>query len=340
MKQSWFSSFLFLFFLGAQPSFGAWFDAEHSDVLVTLHKLRQAQYELAQVVASRKEKHADSTSLSSLPPTPPEDITSCTSAKDCPASRMMCWNSTCHCPILFPGGQNCDSAREPSEPWCLTPFKRWHSKGPVYKGQDFTACAVVGSASTLLREEEGPSISEHTAIFRFNEAPSKRHEKYVGKGTTLRFQNRDRSGYAEYKGEICVVRRGKWYKSQDSGGKCQMHQMPALVEQYVDNHWKIYRGGPVSPGKPWFSNGFTGVVFALHLCARVDVYGMTSGTGYYFTKYKGQARNWGRRNGYIGPPTKPMANRHSWPKEKSCLHKLAHELPHQLILHNSAYGRL
>jgi hypothetical protein len=30
-------------------------------------------------------------------------------------------------------------------------------------------------------------------------------EKDVGGKTTLRFQNRDRSGFAETKGEICVV---------------------------------------------------------------------------------------------------------------------------------------
>jgi hypothetical protein len=57
----------------------------------------------------------------------------------------------------------------------------------------------------------------------------------VGGKTTLRFQNRDRSGFAEVKGEICVVREGKWYKGQNSKGKCRMEQMPEDVAGGVLN---------------------------------------------------------------------------------------------------------
>lgn len=61
-----------------------------------------------------------------------------------------------------------------------------------------------------------------------------------------------------------MVRRGKWSKGQDSGGKCLFQQMPEPVELYVDGHWKKNRGGAhwieADPGKPWFSNGMAGLV--------------------------------------------------------------------------------
>jgi hypothetical protein len=42
----------------------------------------------------------------------------------------------------------------------------------------------------------------------------------------------------------------------------------------VDGHWKVHKqGAPADPGRPWMSNGFAGITFALHMCARVDVYG-------------------------------------------------------------------
>ena len=72
-----------------------------------------------------------------------------------------------------------------------------------------------------------------------------------------------------------MVREGKWYKGQNSKGKCRMEQMPEEVEKkMVDGHWKVHKAGaPPDPGRPWMSNGFSGITFALHMCARVDIYG-------------------------------------------------------------------
>jgi hypothetical protein len=30
---------------------------------------------------------------------------------------MMCVDGQCRCPVLFPGGDNCDEARPPTIPW-------------------------------------------------------------------------------------------------------------------------------------------------------------------------------------------------------------------------------
>lgn len=290
-----------------------------------------------------------SVSTASLLPTPSDDATkpptfgSCSAKADCQGDRMMCVDGQCRCPVLFPGGDNCDEPRKPTIPWCLTPLPTWPKVGPKYmktkkEPHDFSTCAVVGNAATMKGSGVGDQISAHTAVFRFNEAPYKGVEKDVGGKTTLRFQNRDRSGFAEVKGEICVVREGKWYKGQNSKGKCRMEQMPEEVEKkLVDGHWKVHRqGAPADPGRPWMSNGFSGITFALHMCARVDVYGFTFGTGYYFKKYAGLAKDWGRKGGTLRPPSKSLESRHPWVKERACLQQLADELPQQLVVHTSA----
>jgi len=262
---------------------------------------------------------------------------------ECKGDRMFCIDGKCRCPVFFPLGKNCDEAREPEDgDWCLTPLKEWPKLGPIYKKNkktthDFSTCAVVGSAGTMRNSNLGQEIDAHTAVFRFNEAPHKGYEKDVGSKTTLRFQNRDRSGFAENDGEICVVREGKWYKGQNSKGKCRLEQMPDKVEKYVDGHWKVHKtNAPKDVGRPWMSNGMAGITFAMHLCARVDVYGFTFGTGYYFKKYFGKAKDWGRPGGFIRPPSKGLANRHSWIKERECLLKLAKELPNSVVVHESA----
>ena len=81
-----------------------------------------------------------------------------------------------------------------------------------------------------------------------------------------------------------MVREGKWYKGQNSKGKCRMEQMPEEVEKkMVDGHWKVHKAGaPPDPGRPWMSNGFSGITFALHMCARVDIYGGGQGRCTFF----------------------------------------------------------
>ena len=290
----------------------------------------------------------------------PHGKAQCETSADCPMARMACVDKVCLCPVLFPGGDNCDAPRAPSEEWCLTPFELWNTKGPkypslrsgagqVFRGQPRGAiprCAVVGSSGRLKGSGAGSEIDSHDVVLRFNEAPSGgQFAKDVGSFTSLRFQNRDRSGFAQEKGEVCVLRKGKWYKGSDSKGKCAMKEMPLPVEHYVDGHWKVFRRqlgtntartAVRDVGRPWFSNGFTGIVYALHMCATVDVYGFSFGAGYYFTKFKGKPNGWGRPGKGLSPPRKALETRHSWTKERDCLALLAEELPDVVRVHKSA----
>ena len=41
---------------------------------------------------------------------------------------------------------------------------------------DFSTCAVVGSSSSLKGARMGADIDSHTAVIRFNDAPTKGHQ--------------------------------------------------------------------------------------------------------------------------------------------------------------------
>ena len=76
---------------------------------------------------------------------------------------------------------------------------------------NFARCAVVGS---VLPETSGEStgrdrareIDGHTAVFRFNDAPTAGsvHRNLVGRKTTIRIQNDVYLGWAERDGEMCL----------------------------------------------------------------------------------------------------------------------------------------
>jgi hypothetical protein len=50
----------------------------------------------------------------------------------------------------------------------------------LFRTMDLTSCAVVGSAAGLKGKGAGRAIDAHTAVFRFNEAPTVSYEKDVG----------------------------------------------------------------------------------------------------------------------------------------------------------------
>ena len=153
----------------------------------------------------------------------------CRRRTDCPP-RHLCLKGkrkaagTCTCPVLFEGPR-CDQPKPARVKWCLEPFRSdWRRYG-IKSGKDFTTCAVVGSSDSLKKKNRGAEIDAHTAVFRFNEAPGGgRHSKYAGKqhSNTVRFQNRQRGGFAQQRGELCVIWRNNYYKRKRSGKGCQM----------------------------------------------------------------------------------------------------------------------
>jgi len=69
---------------------------------------------------------------------------------------------------------------------------------------DFSTCAVVGSSNLLVGKGQGPDIDAHSAVIRFNDAPTDGHAHDVGGRTTLRVQNVMTCGWHEFSDEICL----------------------------------------------------------------------------------------------------------------------------------------
>eukprot|EP00976_Prorocentrum_cordatum_P075013 1181745-Prorocentrum_minimum.AAC.1 len=76
----------------------------------------------------------------------------------------------------------------------------------IWGGQlgDFRSCGIVGSSGRLLKTGLGPAIDNHTAVFRFNDAPTRGFEPFVGSKSTLRVQNIEYCGFKERDGEILM----------------------------------------------------------------------------------------------------------------------------------------
>ena len=50
----------------------------------------------------------------------------------------------------------------------------------------YGTCAVVGSSGLLFYYQNGAAIDAHEAVIRFNAAPTKAFEEFVGAKTTVR----------------------------------------------------------------------------------------------------------------------------------------------------------
>eukprot|EP00899_Mesostigma_viride_P019716 jgi/Mesvir1/27746/Mv07436-RA.1 len=163
----------------------------------------------------------------------------------------------------------------------------------ITKVVDFSSCAVVGSSNVLLtgtkindgdgkqRKLWGADIDAHTAVIRFNEAPTKGFEKFAGSKTSVRFQNPERVGFAEGPSEVCFAKMGRVSRKKTP---CSIMQFSPQWEAYTRVLWKLYNPHGEKVDRTKFSSGFIGIAFAMHVCGSVDMYGFTHGTGYYFNK--------------------------------------------------------
>ena len=185
------------------------------------------------------------------------------------------------------------------------------------RGLAWESCAVVGNAASLRKGRRGAEIDGHSAVIRFNRAPTRGHERQVGAKTTLRFTNPEREGTLRTGGPFCEGRElvlTKGLKSLRKPTACRVLPLSPQFVAYGKYLWGLHprrRAGAALRSK--MSTGFYGLAFALHVCKRVTVYGFRSnGSHYYRTPRTLGIQSWRAR--------------HQWDTERACLQRLA-ELP-------------
>uniref|UniRef100_A0A7S1XAX2 beta-galactoside alpha-(2,6)-sialyltransferase n=1 Tax=Tetraselmis chuii TaxID=63592 RepID=A0A7S1XAX2_9CHLO len=173
---------------------------------------------------------------------------------------------------------------------------------------DFSTCAVVGSSSTLKGSGQGRDIDAHTAVIRFNDAPTRTYQADVGSKTTIRLQNVIYCGFHEHASEICLHYtgfRGNYCPAaRQRRFKCNYVWMSHRLLQYVQNFFNrnLFTGMAVTKDT---SAGFFGILIALHLCGKVDLYGFTQRPTHYFPKTYNSKRAFG--------------DKHAWALERQCM---------------------
>eukprot|EP00899_Mesostigma_viride_P008303 jgi/Mesvir1/17474/Mv08748-RA.1 len=198
----------------------------------------------------------------------------------------------------------------------LAPEARLLKDKDLPKMFDFTSCAVVGSSDSLKKGMRGKEIDEHSVVIRFNRAPTKGFEQFAGSKTSLRLQNPERMGECTDK-ELLMI---KGYSiSANKNSHCNFAVISPQFNEYTKYLWAVHPMKGFHPPvvdhipRTKMSTGFTGIVLALHLCHKVDIYGFSQGTGYYYPKR----------------PTHGLtawSDRHPWEVETSCLRMLTTQL--------------
>eukprot|EP00873_Tetraselmis_striata_P041224 jgi/Tetstr1/461488/TSEL_006594.t1 len=187
---------------------------------------------------------------------------------------------------------------------------------------DLSRCAVVGSSRALLGSDSGAEIDSHTAVIRFNQAPTAGYEAHVGSRTTLRIQNSFAAGSGD--SDVCLLRLSSAKKANKhgqnagrlqrgagrAGAGCRLVQLSPQFEAYRRMLW--YNMAPPSASK--WSSGFMGIALAVNMCSNVTIYGFDFGPEYYFPKEH-------RKQG-----DQAVAAGHPWELERQCAHALA-QLP-------------
>jgi hypothetical protein len=175
---------------------------------------------------------------------------------------------------------------------CRELYKLVPAKDPT-RTKVYGSCALVGNSGVMLVAKQGAAIDAHDMVFRFNGAPTRGLEEYVGSRTDFRLVN------------------SKWTESRETASETVLWNMRAAsaLEFFTERKKKnpkerfsiftadfvnyvgqtaaqlsaSFKGtpqaaafeameGPQSGYTP--TSGFTGLLMAINVCAKVTMYGM------------------------------------------------------------------
>nr|XP_034982064.1 CMP-N-acetylneuraminate-beta-galactosamide-alpha-2,3-sialyltransferase 1 [Zootoca vivipara]XP_034982065.1 CMP-N-acetylneuraminate-beta-galactosamide-alpha-2,3-sialyltransferase 1 [Zootoca vivipara]XP_034982066.1 CMP-N-acetylneuraminate-beta-galactosamide-alpha-2,3-sialyltransferase 1 [Zootoca vivipara]XP_034982067.1 CMP-N-acetylneuraminate-beta-galactosamide-alpha-2,3-sialyltransferase 1 [Zootoca vivipara]XP_034982068.1 CMP-N-acetylneuraminate-beta-galactosamide-alpha-2,3-sialyltransferase 1 len=147
-------------------------------------------------------------------------------------------------------------------------------------------CAVVGNSGNLKQSQYGQEIDNHDFVFRMNKAPTAGYESDVGSKTTHHFVYPE--SYKELSENVSMIVIPfktldlRWVVSALTTGtinhtyipvprKIKVNKGKILIYhpffiKYVYDNWLHHHGR-------YPSTGFLSVIFALHICDEVDIYG-------------------------------------------------------------------
>ncbi len=151
----------------------------------------------------------------------------------------------------------------------------------------FDSCAVVGNAGSILQSDYGAAIDRHSAVIRFNNAPTEGFEKHVGRKTNFRLLNKHWArkwlakapGGCRQKALLVHVADVKGKKFLRSKLGTKMHavapEYERLAKRAYDRAQDVMEavgylkveGGHASP------SGVEGVFLGLEMCRKVNLFG-------------------------------------------------------------------
>ncbi|XP_026884763.2 ST3 beta-galactoside alpha-2,3-sialyltransferase 8 [Electrophorus electricus] len=179
----------------------------------------------------------------------------------------------------------------------------------------YQTCAVVGNSGNLLQFMDGALIDSHSVIFRMNRARTRGYEQHVGKRTThhfmypesamdlapsvqlvlLPFKLQDLTWLTSALSTGEVKRTYTKVKEHVKADKDKVMVVNPSFFKYTHDRWTEHHGR-------YPSTGMLAIVFALHLCDEVSVFGFgadAQGNWHHYwenNKYSGAFRKTGVHN--------------------------------------------
>ncbi|XP_029946813.1 ST3 beta-galactoside alpha-2,3-sialyltransferase 8 [Salarias fasciatus] len=191
------------------------------------------------------------------------------------------------------------------------------------------SCAVVGNSGNLRQSAHGNLINSHDTVIRMNKAVTRGFENDVGNRTTHHFLYPESAVDIEHGVSLVLLpfklRDMEWVTSALSTGQVKMTYMRVrerinadkdkvlvvnpVFFKYVHDHWTEHHGR-------YPSTGMMAIVFALHICDQVSVFG-------YGADQQGNWHHYWEDNRYAGAFRKTGV--HSADFETEVIHQLAKE---------------
>ncbi|KAM4706082.1 CMP-N-acetylneuraminate-beta-galactosamide-alpha-2,3-sialyltransferase 1 [Rhinophrynus dorsalis] len=180
------------------------------------------------------------------------------------------------------------------------------------------SCAVVGNSGNLKNSQYGPDIDSHDFVLRMNRAPTANYEMDVGSRTTHHFMYPE--SVQDLRSNVSMILVPfktldlQWIISALTDGSINYTYVPVPrkirvnkdkilvyspeLMKYIHDKWLMKHGR-------YPSTGILSVIFALHICDKVDLYGFGADSKgnwhhYWETNYaSGAFRKTGVHNGDI-----------------------------------------